>query len=105
MAARQGQAVWGATALHQRRVDWGAAATRGLKEVGTGRGGGRKRGICIAREQTTKTFAGTSTWTYKLPLPTHQQEQEVPEMKLPERSSDAAHWISTVMTFITQPDT
>ena len=30
MAARQGQAVWGATALHQRRVDWGAAATRGL---------------------------------------------------------------------------
>ena len=30
---RQGQAVWGATALHQRRVDWGAAATRGLNMI------------------------------------------------------------------------
>ena len=28
---RQGRAVWGATALQQRRVDSGAAATRGLK--------------------------------------------------------------------------
>ena len=48
MAARQGQAVWGATALHQRRVDWGAAATRGL--------------ITQARVPTsTLTFSNTPT--------------------------------------------